>query len=275
MSVFLSGCATSLDDKYRSKISKENFRELSEIRQADYRFASAKYTGKQRLCFPPIGGRSCESLDTDSYAEISPLNLEVLYIRFPTALIFTKTENEDDLLNLAMAEVTLQRGFKYFTILGYTENTRCSSSPSAITTGSMFNNTFIGTTTYRNDSYCFYAKSTKFLLFNDPSDLSEGVFLTGQRRGESKPWVKPFKELYIGTMLDSNFEDFASQDGGLFRIPTYHAWRDYYDAIGVKNDYSRKLAIKSAGTYKVDTSSVKPSSQEDDVMERNRRGKAQ
>jgi len=218
--------------------------------RTDAEFFTGKYIGNQKHCFPPPSNREClpQKQGEVIYQTTSHIEMEEFWLTYTARDFFAPVNG---MLFLAAAEITLQRGFSMFTVIGETYSTNCRSHGYEASTSaniSQFGNQSLvsGTTTVREVESCLSSKGLNILLFNDKSILGEGVLKRSVN--EQDRWLVPVNSLYFGTIPNLRAQDFVRNVEGFGRVSTpKDAWKVHYDAAGLVIDLRNKYNITGTG----------------------------
>lgn len=276
----LASCATNtqLSPPTLVEIDSSNYRTQVKVEVADWRFYSAEYIGAQSNCFPKITGKDCTGVaDRTPYGNVTPLRIEEFFIISTSSA--GDAAKRQDFINMVGADVAIQRGYQYFTVVNRRENSFCFAKYSASTSGVSSGGMYSGRTTLNKDSSCATTKAIKMIAFNDPQDLANGVFFRVPNANDGSIRLKPYAELYFNTMTGLKYEDFnevstkteldATRTASL--STTSNAWKTYYLAAGVSKDFRAKYGVTGTVPFPVaDAGEAKRKSAEGDMMERNR-----
>lgn len=255
---FLAGCAS-----LRGDISSSNYRDKLKITKLDKTFYTGKYTGTESGCFPPITQRLCGYGSDNLYVTTGTLDME----QFEIQIDLLKAEQPnflEDILYLAASDITVQRGYKIFTLLQDYTYSYCSQNTSAYTT--MAGRT--ATTTFDTSNNCSGYKSFNVLLFRDKADLAKGV-LSIQHSGTFASYAWPVGYLYNGSIPGKSFGE--TRASGPFITVSYvplNAWKVHYDAPLLSKDLQAKYSIFGTSPYNfLDERTINASNKSNDPIQ--------
>lgn len=211
-------------------------------------FHTAKYTGSELECFPPINKRWCNPVKNNKflYEETGNLNIEEYTLSMSTRGFFDQARVRD-MLFLAASDLTIQRGFLMFTITKEIEISMCRSfGYEARTDGSInstgFQNNYSGKTVISPSQICGGSDTIQIIIFNDKIKLADGVFK--RSNNGSARWLYPESSLYIGTMSNLDDKDYNDMPDRETKISTpLNAWKIHYDARGLAADLRAKYKL--------------------------------
>lgn len=270
----LSGCIVNTQPISYQQISPKNYQQKIEITYSAARFFKGKYIGNEKGCFPPINGRDCYDGTHDIYKSLGALNLE-LYTLVAASPDGWSTKTIEEYLNMAAADFTLQKGFRFFSVISKAETTTCSTRYSADTYGSSSGGIYSATTTLNKTGSCIARTTLTVLAFNRPAELAEGVFISN-----NNSMLRPYTSLYLLDMKGLRLEDFdilrKDDLGGTsttyYRGTRRHAWKHFYDAQGVSDDFHRKFNVPRENYSYTDEELVDSKRNQGDVMRKNKIG---
>ncbi len=213
------------------------------VRNAE-RFYAGKYVGSQRGCFPPISNRICFPTRPDEaqFDTNENLDIESFWIYFKS-FDYVAPDAIKERLFLTASDLTLQRGFEMFTVITERQFSRCSSSPTATTSGTVSGGVYTGTTTVRQNTLCLSTTGMKVLIFRHKDDLRKGVLL---RNFEFSNQLRVEQSLYFGTtpgIEDDHVNGPYVSGLNLVTSTPQNAWKTHYDAKGLSADLRRKLGF--------------------------------
>ncbi|MFW5454822.1 hypothetical protein [Thioalkalivibrio sulfidiphilus] len=240
-------------------------------------FYHAKHRYRPSHCFPPINMPICVPNDAEPepYVKTKKLDMESvsLSLRARDPLDATKMR---DLLYLAAAEVSIQRGYDKFTILHTVDVTTCGVIPEISTTGTVYEgpvgNQIMSTTVVSPRGICYQGKSIRALMFSNAEDLEKGVFVSRVNPVSNASILAPVESLYFGTVPNLRYEDFnRTPDSQTLVMTPRNAWQTYYDAAGLARDMREKYGISHEGLiHLVDEKTVEGERINADPILRNR-----
>lgn len=231
LAVICSGCAINPPPRVDVERNAENF-------------YTGRYVGNQRNCFPPIGNKICFPTRPDEvqFETDKNLDIESFWIYFKS-FDFVASDAIRERLFLTASDLTLQRGFEMFTVISERQYSRCSSSPTATTSGTVSGGVYTGTTTVRQNTLCSYTSGMKVLIFRDKDDLQKGVLL---RNFAFSNQLRVEQSLYFGTTpgIEDHHVNGPYVSGlNLVTSTPQSAWKTHYDAKGLSADLRRKLGF--------------------------------
>jgi len=275
-SIVLSGCETTHPSLM--EIDSSNYRTKIKVSTSGWKFYSAEYTGTRSNCFPQITGRDCTGeTEKTPYGKATPLNMEEFTISITSSA--NDASKRQDFINMVGADIAIQKGYRYFTVVSSRENTFCLSRYSARTSGQVYGDSYSGRTTLDRKDTCANTKSIDLIAFNEPKDLENGVFFRVPDAKDGSIRLKPYKSLYFNTMSGLRYSDFNEQNtrseldstSTSILITRSEAWKHYYVASGVSKEFREKYSLTGNVPYTIlDESDARRKSVADDVMERNR-----
>ncbi len=241
--VLLAGCATSPSGKVWNELTVE---------KSDETFHLGRYVGTQKSCFPPITNRECAPATSEAviYEELKKVDMEEFSLSLPSKDFFSQARVKD-MLYLAAADLTLQRGYSLFAVTWDMQISTCRNYGSDVTTSGNVNRMgnqgfYSGTTTITPRDICGGTHTIQVLMFKDKSVLAEGIF----ERSHSGPnqTLRPKLDLYFGTMPGLRYSDFnrTPEPGVLVTTPS-DAWKTHYDAKGLAADLRTKYQLGDTG----------------------------
>lgn len=254
----LSGCQ-SASSYVPELLTKSNFKRAVYIVKDDLTFHHAVYEGPELNCFPPIQNRECRVGGTEvgSYKETDGVRVENFWINVSTKIPLL-TDESKEFLYLVASELTIQRGFKYFTLASIRNFDECDQSVVAGSSGSVYSGasgygSFSGSSKARVVSDCTYRTTFSIYLFDDGKIFLEGLF---SKPGPDSPInsnkLLPVMELYnyahAGAIPNTHFlnDERKSITGGTERSSVHvvrDAWRIKYDAVGLAADIRKKNSM--------------------------------
>jgi len=239
---FLTGCATTTGGYWRSLDAKK----------IEATFHTGKYVGRESGCFPPPNGKDCRTHNKEeNFIETGTLDVEKFSIRLSTDDFFAQGAIKD-MIYLAAADLTLQRGYKLFTVIKEVNSSACRSfGTESRTSGSLSTiddqSFYSGRTTTQTRDICYLGQSIDVLLMHDISVFSSGIFFRTPSFFEGKKLL-PLYDLYYGTVLNLKEEDYApkTRDGVSITTPK-NAWKTYYTAQSLSTELRSKYKTGDIG----------------------------
>lgn len=267
------GCATP--DIRDQPVTSENYRQKISINKVDTSFFLAKYVGTEKNCFPPITNRDCsERGKLPVYKPVEELSIEEFSLRFSHGDLASSKAKE--YLFLSAADIALQRGYEYFTIMREYDQSTCGTFLTASTVGSVSGRVYTGSTTVHEGAHCSSSRTIFVLAFNDRDILSKGIF---ERVNAWKvPVLRPVDSLYFGSMtgLDKarfvsyETDKFSNVSSSFFVTTPNNAWKSVYSAQGMSNDLRAKLDVTDRTAYSFTDEAIEQmAKQQGDLIERN------
>ena len=297
--LFGCGSTTRLDDQ---PITAWNYQSSIDIKKLDKAYYSAKYEGKDSRCAQNDGFKSCyEPFVTISSEETpgkksakkysytmndmkavfkkgEPVEAEIFLAKIGKTgksgeglLLIVPGGKPREFLLLALADLSLQRGFKYLVELEGVSAGGCMSNPRADTFGTISSDgtLYSGTTTLSTDSHCYWTESVEVLMLNDREQLAKGIFYTPTY--SDKLFIEPL--LYVGAarFFPPAF-DGVRETGDINiinRVPL-KAWEKVYDASGLSRDLRLKYGVTGTKPYTFeDEKESKMKYKDDNVIDKN------
>ena len=290
------GCGASTARLVDQPITASNYQNSIDIKKLDKTYYSAKYEGKNLGCTQNDGFESCHEPFltireeapgkwSRTFKDINAVfkkekPIEAESFRAKIAKSSKSGEGLElaipggkprEFLLLALADLSLQRGFKYLVELEGMSGGSCMSSQRAETFGTFDQRgTFYrGTTKLSTDSYCHYIETVEVLMLNDRVQLAKGIFYTGT--DPDKLFIED--RLYAGAPGFYHPAYIGVQNEGeshfTYLVPI-KAWEKVYDASGLSKDLRLKYGVTSTKPYTFeDEKESKKKRKAEDVIEKN------
>lgn len=233
------------------QLNGNNYIKNIQIHKDDSSFYTGHYTGNEHDCFPPINRKIC--LGENIYAKDDQLNIESFSINF-TIQSFFKSDTTNELAYLTIADLAIQRGYKFFTITKETSFGLITEKNSISTNATRVGNSIIATSTagkiYNEGS----VHTLNFILFNNFDDLKKGVFSEGRFFIGGKYFEKrifPYVELYNGTAFYNYHVENELNENSYYtiKIPE-NSWKIGFDAERMSADIRKKYNINNSDPIK-------------------------
>ena len=243
----IAGCASN--SSLTASLTTINYRSLLKIERFDKTYYSGQYVGAEKYCFPPITNPICRrGRDESIYKPVAQLDMESFYISL-TAVNSFNAKLMKDMVYLAAADMTLQRGYSQFTVLNDLGVDQCRSSYSADSYGTINNDSYRSTTVLNERATCAMSKAATVLLFRNKEDLTSGVLYRDNSSRSMSRYLVPEGSLYYGTSPNVTFEDYNKVGDGTTLFTPSNAWKTHYAAQGLSAALRAKYGIKDTTPY--------------------------
>lgn len=280
-SIFVGCGGPPLDDQ---PITPTNYKNSIQINKLEKIYYGAAYEGKDFRCLQNNGFESCSEQFITITSGASPK--EMFLTKNDMSAVFRKGDPLEaeafranisksnksremlvilagkprEFLLLALADLSLQRGFKYLVELERVSAGGCWSNPRADTFGTFDQSgtLYSGTTTLSSDSYCYYGQSLEVLLLNDREQLAKGIFYTTSYDEDRRLFLEDL--LYMdGSRLTADrkrlireaYNKVVQKKDGystVYLVP-HKAWKKVYDASGLSRDLRLKYGVTGTEPY--------------------------
>ncbi len=247
------GCATpQLSEKIQiayAPMTSNNFRSKIETpvveRKKFYNARLIDSTKRANECFPAPNKPLCSKFPGIlKYGAPTQIDAESLSFGFQDGNHYFPGTTQE-LTYLVAAELTIQRGFKFFLIESIYYDTSCRNNYSATTTGFISNNNYFGNTTLNNTPSCLSTGDLRILMFDNYDDIKKGVFIdvtdpNGNIRYE--PHFLLYRNLDFGGDTQSTLA---------FRHTPTESWKSFFDANDLFKKVSEKYNLQGPNVYDI------------------------
>lgn len=246
--VFLFGCVHS--HPVLEPTTASNFRSKIKFEESSSTFSSGSRKDKSKRCFPPADSPICEQRFRDPaiYEKGNPLNIKGFTLstsdRSPSI-----PESTEELAHLAIAEFTLQLGFKYFIAYSIFTTGSCRTTYSTSSSGSVVGNMYIGSSRLNETPSCLGTLNIRFIVFNDYEDIKSGVF----ENAEDATGAFPFGWLYDSNLFTGHL---SIEDRVKYIKTPARPWKSYFIASETAEAIRSKHKVKPFSSYKYDPPTV-------------------